>query len=1150
MKKISGMHALLTELIQHLQKHDPRSLQLLGTTESLLQVLICGLGQNLDLKNTIVLILPHQKDIFLWRDVLKSIQQNLSEPCEICLLPYYLVWGPEKYVNHVHTRQEKLRTLDNLLNSPHKKIVLTTLPGLAQKTMTRSHFLDASLQLHLNDTLDLDVFMLKLRELGYQECVRVDDKATFSVRGGIIDVFPLQEQRPLRIELLGDEIQSLRYFSAETQRSEEPVSMLRLVPTIEAVIVDRSRKHVAQGLYDFLLAENVSKFEVQALMASLDSCERTPNLEALTLELLNESQCPLEYLPKDSLFVFPHTVELCFQSFQDFFQSIQNLYDKDREAKHAVSLPTKVFLNETELRHQVQAFLHLECENPVENAEALRLQWVSSSSLKSPRKDLEKQKRKEQWLAIFSRTLDEGGSIILFGENGSRSNPFLGQALGEAFEEIRQDALILQKLYMGKMHTEGMVLSGGLINGAIYDEEQNVWLVSEQEFLGRKRSALAANRKLKNLIASFKDLSIEDLVVHLDHGIGRYKGMTQIAVQGFKGDFLILEYRGADRVYLPVDRLNLLQKYKKAEGNKTPTLDKLGGDAFKIRKAKVERAIKETADDLLRVQAERKLLRGHAFAKAGDIYERFVEDFPYQETPDQLRCMEEVEEDFKGSHPMDRLVVGDVGFGKTEVALRAALRAILEGFQVMFLVPTTVLCYQHFYNFRFRLEKLGVRLGQAHRLIKRSEQKIIFDDFENGKIDLLLGTHRILSKDLRPKNLGLLIVDEEQRFGVLQKEKFKKLKANLDILTLSATPIPRTLHMALLGLRDISLITTPPANRMPVRTIISEFDENLVRTAIESEIARGGQVFYVHNRVGDLAERGEELKRLIPSAKIRTAHGQMHEESLDAIIIDFIEQKFNVLVCTTIIESGVDMPNVNTLIVENAQAFGLAQLYQLRGRVGRSSIQAYAYLLIKKEEFLSPEAKKRLEVLATHQELGSGFQIANYDLELRGTGNLIGREQSGQIASIGFEMYVEMLEEKIKELSSVKVERKFDPEIKIKVTAFIPSSFVTDERERLAFYKQLFSATSREEIFEINKISEDRYGSLPIEYVTLVKIALLRLRLRLLGAASIIELERNLYEVRFVDSKKEKRFVRLHNLKSSDTEDFRLAKILKQLETF
>jgi transcription-repair coupling factor (superfamily II helicase) len=659
----------------------------------------------------------------------------------------------------------------------------------------------------------------------------------------------------------------------------------------------------------------------------------------------------------------------------------------------------------------------------------------------------------------------------------------------------------------------------GFLSSWIWVEQTKTLIIPEHVIFGVvQRKQKSSSAKLKNFLSAFRDLKVADLIVHVTHGVGRYRGMVTLTVGGITADFLHLEYAGTDKIYLPVDKLNLLQRYSGGgEGTANPSLDKLGGSAWEKKKSQVKAAVKEMADKLLKLQAQRALAHIHTYDPPGDDYFKFEAEFPYEETADQIKAIQEVNQDLEGAKAMDRLVCGDVGFGKTEVALRAAFRVASEGLQVLVLVPTTILCYQHYRTFSDRLNRHGLRVAQVNRFVPPKDQKLTLSDLAAGKVDVLIGTHRLLSEDIKTRRLGLIIVDEEQRFGVIHKEKLKELRAGADILTLTATPIPRTLHMSMLGLRDISIITTPPSNRMSVKTYVAKMDESLIREALEHELDRGGQAFFLHNRVEDIEATTLWIKSLVPKANVRFAHGQMRETELETTIIDFIEHKFDVLVCTTIIESGVDMPNVNTLLVSNADRFGLAQLYQMRGRVGRSSVQAYAYFLTKAPGTLTDDARRRLEVLAAHQELGAGFQIASHDLEIRGAGNLLGSEQSGHAAEVGLEMYTDLLGEAIAEIRGQLPEQtKIDTEIKLPMTALIPESYIKDEGIRLQFYKTLFSVDRRDEVQDIAEELTDRFGPLPEELSRLIMVAKLKIMLSMLGASQIsMNAKAGWFEIRF-----------------------------------
>jgi transcription-repair coupling factor (superfamily II helicase) len=577
-------------------------------------------------------------------------------------------------------------------------------------------------------------------------------------------------------------------------------------------------------------------------------------------------------------------------------------------------------------------------------------------------------------------------------------------------------------------------------------------------------------------ISHFQDLTPGDYVVHIDFGIGKYLGLEHMEIEGVTNDFLHLEYANEDRLYIPVYRLNKIQKYI---GEGEFRLDKLGGTRWEKRKEQVKEQIRAIAGDLLKLYAEREMAEGHAFSPPDEYFQDFEEDFPFEETPDQAQAIEETLNDMMDEQPMDRLICGDVGFGKTEVAIRAAMKAVLDGKQVAVLVPTTILSEQHLITFRDRVEDYGARVEAVSRF--RSNKKVdeIIETTAEGKVDILIGTHRLLSGDVEFADLGLLVVDEEQRFGVKHKEHIKKMRSNIDVLTLTATPIPRTLQMSMLGIRDLSIIATPPHNRLAVRTHVARFSDDVIREAIMREISRGGQVFFVHNRVKTIEEMASHVAEVVPEADIAIGHGQMSEKKLEDVMYSYIQGDINVLVCSSIIESGLDIPNANTIVINRADMFGLSQLYQLRGRVGRSGERAYAYLLIPQHRTLPDDAKTRLEVLQRHTELGSGFQVASYDLEIRGAGNLLGEDQSGHISSVGLDLYTDLLEETINDLRDIDTEEEIDPEINIPVEAYLPGEYIPSTSLRLMFYKRMSLAQSHQELFDTFDELVDRFGSPP-----------------------------------------------------------------------
>jgi len=649
------------------------------------------------------------------------------------------------------------------------------------------------------------------------------------------------------------------------------------------------------------------------------------------------------------------------------------------------------------------------------------------------------------------------------------------------------------ELVPGRDFPVGLTVTTGTLDSGFRHAEGKKVVICDDDIFG-PRTHRRVRRRQRVFESSLADLKASDLVVHADYGIGRYLGLVHLQTGAVEGDFIHLEYAGKDRLYLPVERIEKVQKYL-ADGS-TPRLDKMGSGAWDKAKLRARATVEELARDLLQVQARRQLAEGFSYSPPDRMFREFEAAFPYEETPDQLEAIEAVLDDMTSQRPVDRLICGDVGYGKTEVAIRAAFKAVLDSRQVAVLVPTTVLARQHLETFRQRFADYPVVVEMLSRFRTPAEQKRIIERAAAGQIDILIGTHRLLQRDLRFKNLGLIVVDEEQRFGVTHKERLKKMRAEVDVLTLTATPIPRTLHLSLAGLRELSIIDTPPIDRLAIRTYVTRFDDDLIRDAIMRELRRGGQVFFVHNRVQSIDAMADFLRRLVPQAKVGVGHGQMPEKKLESVMLDFIEGRTNLFVCTTIIENGIDIPTANTMIINRADCFGLAQLYQLRGRVGRSHQRAYAYLLIPGEGVLTRDARERLKVLQEQTELGAGFRIARHDLELRGAGDLLGARQAGQVAAIGFEMYTELLEETIQELQGQDREERIDPEIRLGLSAFLPENYVADPNQRLVLYRKLASAQDDVEIYQTSDELRDRYGELPATAELLLEVMKLRVLMK------------------------------------------------------
>jgi transcription-repair coupling factor (superfamily II helicase) len=1118
---VFGLRSFLTEAQKGL---DPASgknprIQVTGASDSLVQLALLGLVSRRPDQRRLVVVLPESKDVSQWSQFVDQAINALQhgEKIRAAILPYFSGWGSDRYINPSLSRRQRVYALDLMARADIPSIILTTMQALGQATISPGEFAEATLTLKVNEEIDQDDLFAKLEDIGYRKANSVEEEGTYASRGAIVDLFPPNADHPVRIEFLGDTMVSMRHFDARDQKSTSALESVLIRPVSEFTTPASRRREQTQELYNCLLDQPVEPSDRDGIMQSFGLGIRPSGFDMFApLMRRNRRASALDYLQPDDILLFPRPRSSCEASYKDHLEEIQEAWQRDVEAKRPSMDPASHFAALEALSLTKSRLV--EFGNPFADPGATSLRFEARMVLDgSPVFSKENPAELfDQWVdAIRSVLKKEEGTVAILAHHDEQLDRISNLLSHRGILPARNQNL-LHDVLAGKMEPGSVALGLGDLQSHVWLHDTNTLVLPEQALFGvRKRRPKPPSAKLQNYLSSFRDLKPGDLVVHVQHGIGRYTGMVTMNVGGITNDFLVIEYSGNDKIYMPVDRLNLLQRYSSGGEGGRGLVDKLGGQVWEKRKSRIKSEIKDMAEQLLKVQAARELADAHRYNPPGDEYFKLEAEFPFEETEDQQKAIDDVFADLVGEKPMDRLICGDVGFGKTEVALRAAMRAVLEGDQVLVLVPTTVLCYQHYRTFMDRLSRHGVRVGQVNRFVDGKTTKANLDALARGDLDILVGTHRLLSKDIKPKRLGLLVIDEEQRFGVGHKEKLKELRANAHVMTLTATPIPRTLHMSMLGLRDISIIATPPQERLSVKTYIARFDESLIREAILNEVARGGQVFFLHNRVEDIEEMRLFIKSLVPGIDVRTAHGQMREHQLEEVIIDFMEQKFPVLVCTTIIESGIDMPNVNTLIVNRAENFGLAQLYQIRGRVGRSSMQAYAYFLTAAEDTLTDESKKRLEVLSAHQELGAGFQIASHDLEIRGAGNLLGGEQSGKISEIGLEMYTDMLEAAIAELRGQKVIEKIDTEIKLPVTAMIPGTYIEPENLRLQLYKSIFSATDEEELVRLKRETIDRFGAMPDPLTRLFKVATLKRGLSQAKMTSLAIGGRNFYELKF-----------------------------------
>ncbi|WP_455486705.1 transcription-repair coupling factor [Clostridium sp.] len=991
-------------------------------------------------------------------------------------------------------RWARLKVIKEILQNERKKIIVTSIDALTSLYTPKEYYLRYSMIIKTGDDIDLKEISKSLLQCGYERVEVVEGKGEFSFRGGILDVFPPTSAYPYRVELFGDEVDSIRTFNTESQRSIEKVEEFSIFPSKEVIVDDECRSRAVQNINEELkkVIANVSK-------ENKESVEKIKGIVGKNIELLNntyyfetiDSYLPFFYEKLDSFFDYLQGYTFVVDDFKRSSGKMESIYYEFNEnymsfLQRGDILPSQnsLLLNKGELESKLEnsslitlsSFLNK--SDGLFNTVDIGFEEVTlnkyNGQLNMLIEDIQERKEKKYKTVILAGTRPRGERLV---------KTLMEKGIFSTYKDS------IDKIEAGEV----VITFGNLLRGFDYPELE-LSIISDKDIFGetrRKRSGKAVRKKGVAKITSFAELKPGDYVVHANHGIGVYKGIKQMAAGGTTRDYLDIVYDKGDKLYVPVDQLDLVQKYIGSEGN-SPKINKLGGAEWQKAKAKARKSINEIAQDLVKLYAARATLKGHSFGKDTEWQRQFEDEFPYEETPDQLASLEEIKRDMESDKPMDRLLCGDVGYGKTEVAIRAAFKAVMDGKQVAFLVPTTILADQHYNNFIKRFSDFPIKIDMISRFRTPKQQKATLQALKEGNVDILIGTHRLVSKDIVFKDLGLLIVDEEQRFGVAQKEKIKGMKKNVDVLTLSATPIPRTLHMSLTGVRDISVIETPPEDRYPIQTYVVEQNDQLIRDAILREIGRGGQVYFVYNRVESIDSMANYIRDLVPECKVGIMHGQMTEKELETEMIAFMNKEYDVLVCTTIIETGIDISNVNTMIVHNADKMGLSQLYQLRGRVGRANRIAYAYFIYTKDKILTEVAEKRLKALKDFTELGSGFKIAMRDLEIRGAGNMMGSSQHGHMASIGYDLYCRMLEDTIKLIKGEIENEPIETSVDIKVDAFIPSSYITDEIQKIEVYKKIAAIENINDFMEIKSELEDRYSSIPDSVYNLMDIAYIK----------------------------------------------------------
>ncbi|WP_079477403.1 transcription-repair coupling factor [Halobacillus salinus] len=1040
--------------------------------------------------NRPVLLVTHQ---LIQAQQLYDDLQELTEAEQVHLYPVNELMASEIAIASPELRSQRIESLHNWMEQG-SGILIAPVAALKRIMAPKTYWEHNQLPFRVGEEIDLDAYLKRFVSMGYERSEMVATPGEFSIRGGIIDVYPLTSEYPYRIELFDTEVDSIRTFDSETQRSQEKMEQINIGPATELLLTEEDYARAEQRL-EGALGESLQKLQKPEAKETLNEImehdidrlkqqERFEEMYKYIGYFYEENYSLLDYLPQNGLIVLDEMSriqETANRLDQEEAEWHQSLLEANQTVR---SLKISFDWHDTwEKMEQPKLYMSVFMRH-IPNTQPQNIVNISSRQMQQFHGQMNLLKNE------MDRWEKQDFSVLILAPDQQRADK-----IHSVLEDYDMEAVIAKESVTFPL-VKPTIAIGNVSNGFEFPMH-HVAVLTENELFKKRKAKPKRKQKMSNAerIKNYQELKVGDYIVHANHGIGKYLGIETLEMNGTHKDFLMVKYSGNDKLYVPIDQIDLIQKYVGSEG-KEPKMYKLGGSEWKKVKSRVQSSVEDIADDLIQLYAEREASKGHAFSKDDEMMRDFEAAFPYEETEDQIRCIEEIKEDMERIRPMDRLLCGDVGYGKTEVAIRAAFKAILDGKQVAILVPTTILAQQHYETLQERFQGFGINIGLMSRFRSKKQQTETTDRLRKGLVDIVVGTHRILSKDIKFKDLGLLIVDEEQRFGVKHKEKIKQLKHNVDVLTLTATPIPRTLHMSMLGVRDLSVIETPPANRFPIQTYVLEYNPIFLREAVEREMARDGQVFFLFNRVENIERMAQEIAALVPEARVAFAHGQMNETELENVMFSFLEGESDVLVSTTIIETGVDIPNVNTLIVYDADRMGLSQLYQLRGRVGRSNRVAYAYFTYQKDKVLTEVAEKRLQAIKEFTELGSGFKIAMRDLSIRGAGNLLGAQQHGFIDSVGFDMYSQMLKDAIEAKQQGKEPeaiQPFQPELDLMIDAYIPPEYIADEKQKIDMYKEFQAIESQEDIQDLRDELIDRFGDYPDEVGNLFTASTLRL---------------------------------------------------------
>ncbi|HEY1805749.1 MAG TPA: transcription-repair coupling factor [Terracidiphilus sp.] len=1071
-------------------------------------------------RQPVIVIVPDNKAAETLEPLLKAGCEltGAVDPARVVRFPAHDVLPFENLSPHPDVQEQRAAALWKL-STGAVDILIAPVESAALKLFDPNYYAGLAVTLRRSEEVDIEVLTSHLASVGYTQMDLVEMPGQFTRRGGILDVYSPDADRPVRIELFGDEIETIRKFDPETQRSQAGLDETQLLPLTEAPLTEHLLAAVNARLSRQRIETEDAEMAVEA--AAAGGVSVFPGWEFFT-PVAGAEHSLLNLLPRCALFV--DEPAMVRNQIDRWWSKVELRHE--RSGIGSLVRPEDIYLRPEILQASLQTHMGLDLDQlgaidvleedatlgEIELPTRPTLRFHGSiPALTEQLKSLTAAENRIVLAAPHQGDVERLATVLRDYQVPYR--------LGSRVPKTGSDMMLEEASFMAGDLRVPVIVRSPIASGVVFaDANLTVFgandLSDEADVTARP---LPKKSKTAAFVSDFRDLAVGDYVVHVEHGIAQYQGLREIEQDGLSIEFMILEFAEGAKLYVPLTRLDLIQKYRSTDVGPAPVLNKLGTQQWSRTKARVRKAMQDMTAELLKLYAERETVQGNAFSLDNEFQREFEDAFDYSETDDQITAIHAVKEDMESPTPMDRLLCGDVGYGKTEVAMRAAFKAVQDGKQVAVLTPTTVLSFQHFETFKQRFAQFPIHIEMISRFRTAKEQKDIVERVATGRVDILIGTHRLLSKDIKFQDLGLLIVDEEQRFGVRHKERLKQLRKQIDVLAMSATPIPRTLHMSLVGLRDMSVIETPPKDRTAIQTVVARFDEKIVRSAIEVELERDGQVFFVHNRVESIYEIAARIQELVPAARVAVAHGQMGENELEKVMLAFMRHEFDVLVATTIIENGLDIPLANTILINRAERHGLSELYQLRGRVGRSNRRAYAYLLIPPENELTDIARRRLAALKEFSDLGAGFKIAALDLELRGAGNMLGGEQSGHIEAVGFELYTSMLETAVKEMKGESSEERPATQLNLGIALRIDESYVPEENQRLRLYKKIAGASTEAAVNEVRAEMEDRYGAPPDATVYLLEAAMLRLECERIGIAQV-DRKRGELQIRFMEN--------------------------------